>query len=235
MVSRSVTAYRLLLAGIALLLLLTPACAQQPEERILKYHSDITMNADATMRVRETITVRSASIKIIHGIYRQIPTRYMDQEEREYTLKYTIKEVLRDGKPEKYSAEKYTRSIRIYIGDPDVVIPAGEHTYVLTYDVDRPLLFLRDHNELYWNVTGNDWAFPIDQASATVTLPKVVPKAKLKLQAFTGPLGAKEKKYTASVDTDGKAQFVTTAPLAVGEGLTILISFPKDLVTQPAG
>jgi len=30
---------------------------------------------------------------------------------------------------------------------------------------------LREFDELYWNVTGNSWTFPIDKASATVLLP----------------------------------------------------------------
>ena len=29
-----------------------------------------------------------------------------------------------------------------------------------------------DHDEIYWNVTGNYWNFPIARANATITLPQ---------------------------------------------------------------
>jgi hypothetical protein len=57
-----------------------PALAQNAgssgSEQILDYHSDIRVRQDAFLLVRETIRVRSAGIKIHHGIYRDFPTRY---------------------------------------------------------------------------------------------------------------------------------------------------------------
>lgn len=74
------------------------------------------------------------------------------------------------------------------MGDKDVRISPGVHTYKLTYRVGRELGFFEDHDELYWNVTGNEWAFPIDSASATVLLPKGVAAKKIRHHAFTGHL-----------------------------------------------
>ena len=60
--------------------------------------------------------------------------------------------------------------VRTYFGSADRMLPAGEHTYVFNYRADRMLGYFAEHDELYWNVTGNDWAFPIDAAGATVRL-----------------------------------------------------------------
>ena len=57
------------------------------------------------------------------------------------------------------------------LGDANVGLNPGEHTYSLRYRSDRQIGFFASRDELYWNVTGNGWAFPIDSASATVRLP----------------------------------------------------------------
>ncbi len=43
-----------------------------------------------------------------------------------------------------------------------VILPPGEYTYTFIYETDRQLGFFPEFDELYWNVTGNDWNFPID-------------------------------------------------------------------------
>ena len=52
----------------------------------------------------------------------------------------------------------------IYVGAKNIMLPPGDHTYTLTYATRRQLGFFDDHDELYWNVTGNGWTFPIRQA-----------------------------------------------------------------------
>ncbi len=47
------------------------------------------------------------------------------------------------------------------------------------------------YDELYWNVTGNGWDFPIDQASATITLPS--PARFGQRAAYTGSQGSTEQ------------------------------------------
>ena len=73
--------------------------------------------------------------------------------------------VTRDGEPEPYFTERYGDYLRIYAGDEDVFLDTGSYTYVLTYETDRQIRWFDGRPELFWNVTGNDWAFPILQAS----------------------------------------------------------------------
>ncbi len=109
----------------------------------------------------------------------------------------------------------------------------GEYTYTLAYRTTRQIGFFDDHDELYWNVTGNGWAFSIDQASATVTLPRGVSGNRIRLEAHTGPHGAQGRDFTSDLDFDGTSSFRTTKTLAPYEGLTIVVSFPKGIVKEP--
>ena len=49
------------------------------DERILDFHSDIAIAADASMQVSETIRARAEGDRIRHGIYRDFPTDYRDR------------------------------------------------------------------------------------------------------------------------------------------------------------
>src|SRR5690606_29860282 len=106
-----------------------------------------------------------------------------------------------------------------YIGSRDAIVTPGPHTYTLTYRTARQLGFFDTHDELYWNVTGNGWAFPIDAAAATVELPPDVPRERVTLEGYTGPMGSIERNLTTEVAADGTLRFRTTQPLDSYEGL----------------
>jgi hypothetical protein len=213
---------------------LAAAATARPPERILSFDSRITVNTDASMLVSETIRVRSTGEQIRRGIFRDFPTTYKDRTGSRYAVGFTLQAVLRDGKPEGWHTEPLANGIRIYMGRKDHLLPPGEHTYTLTYATDRQLGFFADHDELYWNVTGNGWAFPIDSASATVTLPPGAPGASL-LEAYTGPAGAKGTSYSVAAPSAETVFFRTTQMLAPYEGLTIVAGWPKGFVREPSG
>ncbi|HUL17359.1 MAG TPA: DUF2207 domain-containing protein [Terriglobales bacterium] len=221
-------------AGLLCLLgLLSCLAAPAQTERILSYHSDITVQDDASMSVTETIQVLSNGIQIRHGIYRDFPTRYTDRLGNRYVVGFTFLGATRDGSPEEYRVEDLSNGKRIYLGSPSVMIPPGDHTYTLRYTTDRQLGFFKDHDELFWNVTGNGWIFPIIRASATVHLPDRVPLSEVQLGGFTGPQGSLEKSLTTGKDSEGAFHFVTLRSLGSHEGLTILLSFPKGFFAAP--
>ena len=203
-------------------------------ERILAFHADIDVHTDGSMNVTETITVQAEGRDIKRGIYRDLPTTYRGVFGRRVTVAYTDIAVLRNGAPEPHHRTSVSNGIRIYIGDEDHYIDKGVHTYTLSYRTDRQLGFFDDHDELYWNVTGNGWRFPIEEASASVRLPRSVPGAGLALDAYTGPSGAQGRNFEAYLDVDSRAHFRTTRGLAGGEGLTVVVSWPKGHVIEPS-
>ena len=203
------------------------------EERIHSYHSDIVVDDKGDMTVTETITVNAEGNKIKRGIYRDIPTQYKDRFGNKYKVGFSIVQVLRDGSPEKFHTEKKPNGIRIYIGEKDRYLKKGDYTYAITYRTNRQLGFFDQHDELYWNVTGNDWDFPIDKASATVRLPKTIPQDSVSVEGYTGISGSKDQNYTASIRSDGSAYIEATQTLPERHGLTIVVTWPKGYIAEP--
>jgi hypothetical protein len=94
--------------------------------------------------------------------------------------------------------------------------------------------YFEDHDELYWNVTGFDWAFPIDRGSATVRFAFAPPPGAITTDGYTGPHGGKAGDFTSRVDADGVAHFEANSPLGPLNGLTIVVAWPKGLVMEPS-
>jgi len=209
-----------------------PAAAQT--ERIHDYHSDITVQEDGSLRVVETITATAAGRNIKRGIFRDFPTLYRTKFFMQIEVPFEVVSVQRNGKPEPYHTERQRNGVRVYVGDEDKVLPKGQYVYELTYTTDFQLGFFENHDELYWNVTGNGWAFPIDHASATVHLPADVPLGRVKHEGYTGPKGSTDRHLTSTVDRNSETvEFSTTKALRPHEGLTIVVNFPKGYVREP--
>ena len=159
-------------------------------ERILDYHSDIDVGENGEMHVRETIRVYSMGQQIRHGIYRDFPTHYRDRIGNAYVVGFHFLGALRDGAQETWRVEDVSNGERVYLGNSNAMLPPGTHLYELNYSTDRQLGFFGDHDELFWNATGNGWAFPIDSASANVRLPEKIPADDVKLSGYTGRQGS---------------------------------------------
>ncbi len=217
------------LAALAFLMLATATAA---EERILSWRSDIAVLPDSTLEVTETLLVRAEGDQIRRGILRDFPTTYVDRRGMRVVTGFEVIEVMRDGRPEPHRTERLANGIRVRIGEPEVYLAPGEYTYAIRYRTDRQLGFFPDHDELYWNVTGNGWDFPIDSAAAVVRLPGNVPADAIRAEAYTGPQGAQGLDWQASTDA-GMASFQTTRGLGPREGFTIVASWPKGVVSAP--
>jgi uncharacterized membrane protein len=202
-------------------------------EKILDYHSDITVLADGMMTVTETITVNAEGNRIKRGIYRDFPTEYTDRLGNNYRVGFKLQTVSRNDLAEPHHTQKQANGVRIYIGDKNTLLRPGNYTYRISYTTDRQLGFFNDHDELYWNVTGNGWDFTIDHASARVKLPDPIPVDGVQAQAYTGAFGSSEQDYQSQVEFDGSIIFTTSRALGMHQGLTIVVSWPKGFVHQP--
>ncbi|MDQ7788164.1 MAG: DUF2207 domain-containing protein [Thermodesulfovibrionales bacterium] len=223
---------RFLFIGIVFFLSLYPHRVSA-EERILSFHSDITVHQDAFVTIQEAITVQSEGEKIKRGIYRDFPTRYRDNLGNRYTVGFTVVKVLRDGNPEPFHIQDVSNGKRVYIGDENVFIPHGEHTYTILYKTNRQVGFFHDHDELYWNVTGNGWEFPIEEASASLRLPGNAGAHITDMDGYTGPQGSKGKDFTMFLDPEGVTHFSSSKVLGPLEGLTISVSWEKGFIAEP--
>ncbi len=217
---------------LLLLLVLLPVCVLA-DERILAFHSDIRVFPDGMVEVTETIRVRAEGKQIRRGIYRDFPIDYEDRLGNDYRIAFEPLSVLRNDRVEAFHTRKSGRDIRTYFGRSDAFIPHGEHTYTFRYRVNRMLGFFDEHDELYWNVTGNRWAFPIDTASATVYLEFDEPAEAVLVDGYTGRYGSTAQDYSRHQDGSGALHFRANKPLPAAHGLTIVVGWPKGHVAEP--
>ena len=139
-------------------------------EAILSFESKVVVAPDGVLDVTETIQVRAEGIEIRRGIYRDFPLTFEDDQGGVHHVSFDIVSVMRDGRPEPYHTNANSDGVRIYMGDADTFLPSATYTYQLRYTTGRQVRFFADHTELFWNVTGNDWSFPILSATARIAL-----------------------------------------------------------------
>ncbi|NLS02576.1 DUF2207 domain-containing protein [Rhizobium sp. P32RR-XVIII] len=220
------------LCGLCFILFMALASAPASAAEVINsFVSDITLEKSGAMTVTETITVNAEGNRIRRGIFRDFPLTFIDEGGRRRTVDFDVVSVTRDGRDEPWKTESISGGIRISAGSEDVMLPPGRHQYAFTYRTNRQIRYFADHDELYWNVTGNGWIFPIMAATATVNLPGGV--IATDTNVFTGPLGATEKNAQVS-GSDARPVFSTTRPLDANEGLTIAVKFPKGAIDPPS-
>lgn len=222
------------LAPVLVFLLLLPGVAHA-DERIHSFHSDIVIYPDGSIEVTETITVEAEGDRIRRGIYRDMYTEYRDKFGNEHVCAIAPQSLLRNDAPEDFHSVDIGRGIRVYFGHRDRLLAHGLHAYSFRYRASRMIGFFEDHDELYWNVTGFDWAFPIDKVTATVRLAFDARRGDIGYEAYTGPLGSTAQDYDARIDGDGNVHFEAREALSAVNGLTIVVTWPKGMVDEPTG
>jgi uncharacterized membrane protein YgcG len=182
--------------------------------------------------VKETVAIVSEGDEIKHGINRDFPTRYEDRNHLTYVVGFEVLSVKRDGRDEPYAMLSIANGKRIRIGSADVFLDVGPHVYEITYRTTRQLGYFQDYDELYWNVTGVSWAFPIERAEAVIHLP---PGATVKQHTeYTGRQGESGHDAEIIQASGDRYQARTTRMLAPNEGFTIAVGWPKGFVTPPS-
>ena len=199
---------------------------------INRFHADITISEDSSFLVKETIDVEFHRSK--HGIYREIPFKYADDLGNKIKTPLDVLSVTDSaGKEWRYTVQKRGDIVYMRIGDPDTYVD-GKQTYVVTYTVANAILFLSDHEELYWNVTGNYWKADIREASATVALTAKKMSSNLWAACYTGISGERSSdcRFETSHNT---GEFYSEKHLPAGEGFTIAFGWDKGIVSPPTG
>lgn len=221
----------LLLVGVA-----TAGGAARAQERRLvleRFDTTAVVRSDGEVAVAETITARFEGGPW-QGLQRSIPVQ--DPGRLGGTLSLGLRwqdarEVSEgnEGPPLRTEARGKgdERELRVY-----VPAAAGTtRTLRLRYRLRHGLRFFPDHDEFYWNVTGNDRPIPIDRAGAVIELPPG--STGVRALAYTGPLGS--RRSDASVGVEGSVVRVrTTRPLAANEGLTVAVAFDRGVVRRPS-
>ncbi len=217
------------LLALVLLAVLVPRADAQPRSfAIERFAVTLEVNADATLRVREAITI---DFRGSHQVFfRTIPVRY---ERRGVDVALRVSEIHvfdESVAPLKTEVTDLGRAIRIRAEVPGA--QNATRTVIITYRVRRALLDVDGHEELYWNVTGSEWDVPIRQVEAIVSSPPGIPLDRIDSTAYTGSPGAAGSDYTEE-RADSFLTFRAVRPLRPREGLIIAVDWPPGAVRGP--
>ncbi len=231
----------------SLIVSIIPASAEYypPENwEITNFHSSIFINEDSSLRITETIQADFTNERH-HGIIRSIPYKYPARFGTFKTIKIKLEEAV-DGSNKEWdtSVSKKGGYYNIQMATEDWSYLTGPATFHLTYEVERAMNFFTEkddngapefftHDELYWNITGNEWVVPIAQSSAEIHLPYPIEKQDINTLCYTGEFGSTDQNCRAYASDDKTIKVTTRRPLETYEGLTGVIALPLGTITPP--
>jgi uncharacterized membrane protein len=226
---RGAARYFACIALIGIFALAGVASASGKELRIENFDAHIVIGGNGTIDVTETIRAHFIGTNW-HGLYRSIPVEYVTPQGLNYTLFLDVKQVT-DGSGHRLKFDsnrvRHYRKLKIYIPDADNSV----QTISIEYTISDAIKFFEDHDELYWNVTGDEWDVPIQSAHANIILPAGA--SNIRATAFTGVYGSRAK--DAEIDVAGNGVEVqTTAPLPYHAGLTVAVGMDKGAIREPS-
>src|SRR3989454_5530308 len=193
-----------------------------------RFDAQIRVNRDASIDVTETITARF--VGSWNGLYRTIPVTYRTPQGLNWTLAVSLRSAQADGgrnlRTETSSHGPYIKNKGWIPGAAD-----ADRTLGLSYHATNGLRFFDEHDELYWNVTGDEWEVPIRAATAEIEVPPGTPG--VRAIAFNGVYGSTAREATVTIDGN-VVRIVMPRPLGYHEGVTAVVGWNKGVVTAPS-
>jgi len=226
---------RLLAVGALLLAVAADAGAQGRRLTITNFDAAIAVNANGDLGIDERITVRFDGSW--NGIYRWIPVKYRLDYGGTHRIYLDVLAVEDSrGNPLRHEIEREGALVKI-----KTWVPAAadtQRTVVYRYRVENAIRYFDGdsdmqwaHDELYWNVTGDEWEMPILRAQARIQLPEEA--TGIRAVAYTGPRGSRGDAYEQRVI--GSTVFTeTTRRLNLREGLTVVVGWDPGAVARPS-
>jgi hypothetical protein len=212
-------------AGLFALLVFCPRPAAADEGWVIRsFDAQYSVDKTGVVHATESISVDFGALQR-HGIFRDVPVQYPFDPQHLRVITLSSISVDDGSKPIPFETSSLGTNERIKIGDPNKLVSGQQH-YRISYTVAGALNPFVDHDELYWNVTGNQWPVTIEHASAAVTVPS---SGVQKVRCFQGPTGSANPCGATLGDTT--ASFTGTSPIGPQSGLTFVVALQQGLVT----
>ena len=203
---------------------------------IEQFDAEINVLPSGRIQVSEAIRFRFTGSW--NGVFRDIPVRYETLQGFNYHLDLRVSSVLDEaGQPLEYEESRQGQHKRVKIWVPGATDEA--RTVHIEYSVENALRFIdpedsdfeAGHDELYWNVTGDEWEIPIQAATARIVVPPEV--TGLAARVYTGPVGSSTTGNATTTELEYGFYFVTTEALEAREGMTISIAWAPGVIARP--
>lgn len=191
---------------------------------VSSFDSNIKIQEDGAVNIIETITIDFKDLDK-HGILRNIPIIYQGENGQEIYTELNVNSITQDNKKAKFDSYRNGNYIELKIGDADKTI-SGLHTYKIDYTAKGILKGFSEYDELYWNVTGNEWPIPILETTAKVILPK---DGELMFKCVEGITGSTANCHTEQINAH-EVIFTSSRSYGASEGMTIVAGYDKGMV-----
>ncbi len=228
-----------LFAGLVLALAVGFGAAPRAEAAVRdvfdSWDVQATLNADGTVDVVETVTLRFGSSSGRHGLERTLITREPDPDtgkDMTFPVTQISAESLTPGVSDQIDIAHLENSgprdtyVRIRIGDPDRTISSETASYRLRYTVAGLMRSPGGDDQLYWDMTGSSMP-EINDFTATIT----VPGGAQRLFCSSAQPGRAAPCTSQEIDQQGRAVF-TQEQIRVGELVTVGVRVTPGLVSQ---
>lgn len=197
---------------------------------INSFDTTIVVNKDSSLLVTENIVADCGNLPNKHGIFRVVPTQIKTDKGIFKTPIELISITDFEGKPFKYENIWDSGTITWKIGNPDITV-IGRNNYKIVYKVKNAIRFLNnDSDEFYWNLLGTFWQIDIDNFTAKIIFPPEIAEGNTEIDYYTGASGSKDKSLAAYNWIGANTiYFYSTDKLLPGEGITVSVTFPKNI------
>ncbi len=232
--------WALLIAAVTLWPALPAGAADAPVVQtrrltITFFDATYDVRPDGALDVEERVTVRFEGSW--NGIYRWIPVKYELTGGGRHQVYLDLQAVEDErGNELRHEVKREGALVKIKTWVPGA--RDAERTVVYRYRVENGLRYFEGddemqwaHDELYWNVTGDEWEMPILRARARVSLPAAA--SGIKAVAYTGRRGATGRDYEQAI-SGSSVVFETTRALEMREGLTVVVGWEPGAVARPS-
>ena len=229
--------------------------AAPPAERFQSFTSELTVDIKGNAQVAESIALLAAGDQVKHGFRRFLPIKLATKEEKEFSYSYGVKAIIQDEEDLPLNVINRDVALVATMGDANVALPAGAHTYFLRYDLKGLVQIGESEDQLLWNATGN-YPLPIDTAAVTVRLPAEIKPETVKIDAYretvqfyfdqvkeagegepVAPTPVVTREFTRSaaglntrIEADGSIVISTNKTLEPGQSLYIDLKWPAGAI-----
>ncbi len=191
---------------------------------ITNFEADYYLNRNSShgsLDVTEKIDVEFHDYN--HGILRAIPKSY-----KHHPLKLKVKGVSSpSGAPAQYTTYKSNGNTVLRIGDPSRTV-TGVQSYEIKYSVQNVVSFFADHDELFWDINGDQWDQPFQLVTARFHVPTdLSDKLQDRQACYSGTFGSlvSNCQITRADESSGKLVTVTAPSLGPRETLSVVLGF----------
>jgi len=199
-------------------------------EEILDFQVNIKVLKNSDIIVQEKIIYNFGNEQR-HGIYRDIPYKYSARGGN-YKLDIKVLNITDENNNNlNYNINKNNNYLNIKIGDADKYV-SGRKIYIINYQINGAINYFKDYDELYWNITGNDWNVNINNIKAEIIMPDDISNSDIKAECFTGYQGSKDSACDKNIETN--SIYFQAKNFLAKQGLSVVIGWPKGITAEPS-